>query len=290
MPSLDRRLNAYREDLADVRLQGQVTAGRFVEGVPYHVAAEIAPVRPRPALDADLDTQALYGEAVTVFDIADDWAWCQLHDDDYVGYIPVDYLSAEAIATATHKVASPHIFVYARPDAGSPPLRSFLLGTAFSVTGETSQFHEVQIGEKAGYVSKRHVEAIDHVEPDYVSTAMKLLHAPYLWGGKSLRGVDCSGLVQLALHRAGIDCPRDTDMQERALPGDIDTDDGILWRLEQGDIVYWPGHVGIMLDNANMLHASGTLAVTGIEPVADVAARSRKDGPVVSTVKRFTAL
>ena len=131
------------------------------------------------------------------------------------------------------------------------------------------------------------MEPAGGIEPDFVRTACAFAGAPYLWGGKSVRGIDCSGLVQLALLRAGIDCPRDTDMQARLLPGGVDVTDSGIDGLRRGDIVYWPGHVAIMLDASEAVHASGTLMCTGIEPIATIAERSRKGGPIVAAVKRL---
>jgi len=283
----DHRLHAYRDDLADVRLEGQVKAARFVEGRAYRVVTELAPVHPRPSRDADLNTEALCGEAVTVFEVADGMAWCQLGGDNYVGYIPLHCLAVGAPVKATHKVATPQVLVYSNPDAASKPVQALLLGTRIRQVGESGGFLEIAGDGWSGFVSQRHVELLTAVAPDYAATAMMFMRTPYLWGGKSARGIDCSGLVQLSLLRAEMDCPRDTDMQARALPGDVEIDGKILDRLQRGDIVYWPGHVGIMIDDTNMIHASGTLAATGIEPVAAVAERSRKGGPVVHAVKRL---
>lgn len=281
---LDRRLNAYRDDLADVRLEGLVVAERFVEGQAYHVTATIVPVHPRPSHDSALDTEALKGEIVRVFEIANGWAWAQLEGDGYVGYIPADMIGAGQSWPATHVITSPQVFAYTTPNGAAKPSATLLLGTAFAAIGESDDF---LVLAEDGFVGKRHTASLGATEPDYIVTALSMLNAPYLWGGKSVHGLDCSGLVQLSLQRAGIKCPRDTDMQKRQLLGDLELGDDILDKLQRGDIVYWPGHVGIMIDSENMVHASGTLMATGIEPVAAVAERSRKGGPVVSAVKRF---
>lgn len=283
--TLDRRLNAYRDDLADASLSGRVEAARFVEAQPYRIATSIAPVHPRPSADADLDTEALGGEAVRVYEIKNHWAWCQLAGDGYVGYIPADYLAAGAPPPPTHKVSSPEAFAYAGPTARSKPARAWLFGAAINVTSEAPDGF-LELGD-GSFIGHRHVEPIGSTVADHVETAMKMLGAPYLWGGKSIRGIDCSGLVQLALLRAGVACPRDTDMQANMLPGDLDLTDNILSHLQRGDIVYWPGHVGIMINATDMLHANGTNMSTTIDSVEDVASRSRKGGPLVSAVKRL---
>lgn len=282
---LDRRLHAYRDDLADASLAGCVEATRFAEGQPYHVAVPIAPLRPQPSIEADLDTEALAGEAVTVFEVENGWAWCQLAGDGYVGYVPADMLAAGAPSAATHKVRARETIAYSEPTARSKPQRSWLFGAALQAVADAPEnFLELEDGT---FVGSRHVEAIDAIAPDYVATAATMLGAPYLWGGKSIRGIDCSGLVQLSLQRAGIDCPRDTDMQAGALPGDLKITDNILRELQRGDIVYWPGHVGLMIDETQLIHANGTNMSTTIDPVELIAGRSRKVGPIVAAVKRL---
>jgi cell wall-associated NlpC family hydrolase len=281
---LDPRLHAYREDLADAALQGRVKAARFVEGQPYRVTADIAPVHPKPLGTGDLDTQALYGETVQVFDVSDGWAWCQLTGDGYVGYVPSKCLTAGARGEATHQVTSVETFVYREPRSGSPRLRALPFGAQITVAAEAENFLELTGG---GYVGKPHVQLLGMTHADYAQTALQFSQTPYLWGGKSVRGIDCSGLVQVSLSRAGIHCPRDTDMQESSLPGGLEINGDILGQLRRGDIVYWPRHVGIMIDGAHVVHASGTLMCTGVEPISDVAERSRNDGPIFTAVKRL---
>ncbi len=280
---LDRRRYAYRKDLAARGLEGRVTAKRYVDGVPYHVIETIAPVRPEPKEECDLDTEALAGEAVDVFDIADGWAWCQLAGDGYVGYLPADTLAEGAPARPTHRVKALATFAYAEPTARSRPTCTVLFGSSVAAVAERGDFIELKGG---GFIGTRHAEPVGTSEPDYVGTAHLFLGTPYLWGGKSVRGIDCSGLVQLALTRAGIVCPRDTDMQLAELPGDIDFD-GELTGLCRGDLVYWPRHVGIMIDATHIIHANGTTMSTIVEPVFEVAQRSRGDGPVATAVKRL---
>lgn len=282
--ALDRRLNAYRRDLADATLKGRVAADRFVEARPFHVVATLAPVLPRPSPDEELDTQALGFEAVRVFDVKDGWAWGQLGADGYVGYLPADLLAPGLPAAPTHKVASPHALAYAEPTARAKPLRSMLFGTTFHVCGEQGNFLDVAGG---GYIGARHAEPLDAVTPDYVSTMQSFLGTPYLWGGKSAFGIDCSGLVQLALLRAGIACPRDTDMQQRDLGGDLEITPSILDTLQRGDVIYWLRHVGVMIDDTHLIHANGASMATTIDPVHEVAQRARADGGPVSAVKRL---
>lgn len=281
---LDRRLHAFRDDLADISLKDRISAQRFVDGHDYHVTADIAPLYPRPSFDTEMDTQVLAGHAVRVFELSKDWAWCQLAGDGYVGYVPTDMLVRGAPREATHTVIAPEAFAYAAPNARAQPICRALFGTYIAALSDAGDFIELAGG---GFIGKRHCETVSAIEPDYVETMQLFLNAPYLWGGKSIRGIDCSGLVQLALTRAGIACPRDTDMQESVLSGDMAADDAILKMLQRGDIVYWPRHVATMIDRHHAIHANGTAMSVSIDPINEIASRSRGEGPIVAAVKRL---
>ena len=284
-PQLDPRRHAYRDDLADRALEGRVASPRYVDGTPWFVSAPHTPVCPRSDAGGDRDTEALAGEAVTVFEVRDGWAWGQLARDRYVGYIRAAHLAPGAPPEPTHKVAAPAALVYAEPSARAPMLTTLLLGSRFSAGAEADGFLELESG---GFVCQKLVEPVDATERDFVLTAERLRLAPYLWGGKSIRGLDCSALVQLSLDRAGISCPRDTDMQRAELSGDLDFDPDALPPLERGDLVYWPDHVAMMIDATHAIHANAFHASVAIEPVAAAAARARGEGPIAAAVKRLT--
>jgi len=282
--SPDPRLNAVRPDLADRRLEGQVTADRFVDGVPRRIIAALAPVRRHPAGNAPLDTEALFGEAVTVFDEDDEgWAWVQLRNDGYVGYVPSAVLGRPG-AAPTHRVCVPRTLVFPGYDIKLPPLHDLPMGAALAVVG-AGQDHNAAYAriEPAGAVVLQHLEPVASVAADYVAIAERFLGVPYLWGGKSASGIDCSGLVQIACQMAGIDAPRDTDMQERALGTRV----AGVEALQRGDLVFWKGHVGIMLDGARLLHANAHHMLTAIEPLMETMARFEERGIAVTSVRRL---
>ncbi len=301
---LDRRRNAFRADLADARLKGRVPAPRFAEGTVYHVAVPVAPVLAGPNDEAALDSEALWGETVTVFDTRNGFAWCQLARDGYVGYVPADALQAAAAfggRAATHRVSALSTLRYAAPEATKRATGELAFGTvlvAHAIDGQWLRLSDpgergtagAGAGDAAGggFVLRAHVVPIREHAPDIAATALRFLDVPYLFGGKSARGIDCSGLVQLALQAAGVECPRDTDMQASELPGDVALPDPeTLPGLNRGDLIYWPGHVGIMIDEARLVHASGTPMCVCVEAVGDVARRSRGEGPVAVAVKRI---
>lgn len=265
--ALDPRLNAYRPDLADARLAGKVEAARYVEGSPYIVTAGLVDVRGAPQSDASQTTQALMGEAVSVFDVKEDWAWCQLGRDGYVGYVPAAALSA-GIRTATHEVAVPGTFLYPAANLKSAPYATIYMNTPLAVVEEGEKWSRIADGR---YVFTRHLRPSGSVSAEPAAVAQLFEHVPYLWGGRTQLGLDCSGLVQTAFQACGRACPRDTDMMECELGEELPFGD--TGELERGDLVFWAGHVGIMVDRQRLIHANGHHMLTVIEPLSDALAR-----------------
>lgn len=263
---LDPRLHAYRDDLAAARLRGRVSSPRFVEGERRQVVAASAPLRRAPRFDAPLDTEALFGETVMVYEEREGWAWSQLERDAYVGYLPADALSS-AISPVTHRVSALRTYVYPAPDIKTPPLMLLSLNAALAAEETGGDFLRLADG---GFVHGAHARPQDVREPDFVAVAARFLGTPYLWGGRTSIGVDCSGLVQLALEATGRALPRDTDMQQDAI-GTTTTEET---RLTRGDLVFWPGHVGIMADAKTLIHANAHHMKTTLEPLDQVAARN----------------
>ena len=281
-PVLDRRLHAYRDDLADDRLRGRVTASRFAAGEVFQIVTGCVPVHRAPRFDALLDTQALLGERLRVFERAEGWAWVQLEADGYVGYVPDNAMVPDP-RPVTHRVTSLGTFVYATPDIKSQVLQS--LGTNAGLSSIETRGAFLHLAT-SGYVVDRHTAPVDVAARDFVAVAERFAGAPYLWGGKTGAGLDCSGLVQTALQAAGLDCPRDSDMQRAAL-GDAVEIDAELSGLRRGDLLFWPGHVGIMTGAANVLHANAFHMEVAIEPVREAVARIAQSGSVLLAVKRL---
>lgn len=256
MTGLDRRLNAFRPDLADIRLEGQVEAARFVAGRPARVAAPVLDVRNAPRAEAGLDTQLLAGDEVELFDEAGGFAWVRSTRDSYVGYVAAAGLAFDE-PTPTHVVAAPRTFAYARPDMKTPATACFSIGSRLRMVGRAETRGTAYVLLESGEaLVAAHLRPEDETVGDFVAVAELLERTPYLWGGASAFGIDCSGLVQLSMRMAGRSVPRDTDMQAQAvgLPLDIGDD---LAGLRRGDLVFWKGHVAIMLDADTIIHASG---------------------------------
>ncbi len=278
---LDPRRNAFREDLADARLAGRVAATNFVDGRPGQVRVAIAPVFGTPDASAALTTQLLFGERVRVFEEHEGWAWMQGDADGYVGYVPAAAIGRE-LTLPTHRVAALSTPALARAEVKSPPLVDLPMGARLSVEREQSGFAVLAIG---AFVPVQHLVAYDARAADFVAVAEQFLGAPYLWGGRTRAGIDCSGLVQIAMQAAGIEAPRDSDMLQAEIGGAIEIGDD-LGGQRRGDLVFWRGHVGIMTDAAHMLHANAYHMRVVVEPLAEAVTRIRAAGSEIAAVRR----
>jgi cell wall-associated NlpC family hydrolase len=285
----DPRVNAVRADLADIALKGKVDAGRFAEGTRMQVTAAQAPVRRRPSDDAPLDTEALRGEAVTVFETnADGWCWAQLVEDHYVGWIPSSALGGPGPAP-THKVSALRTFAFSAPDIKSAPLQALSMGARVAMVGEAEDKNaRYALVAPEGAIVMQHLTQLTSTESDWTAVAERFLGVPYLWGGKTSLGLDCSALVQISLAACGISAPRDSDMQAASLGQPLSIE-GTLPEFERGDLVFWPGHVGIMRDPETMIHATAHTMTVMIEPLAVAIERSFRKGLALTAVRRPVA-
>jgi cell wall-associated NlpC family hydrolase len=248
---IDRRLLPARADLAAEHLRGLADAPRYVRGRVQRIIAASAPLRRFPDASAPLETEALYGESVTVYDEAEGWAWAQLDRDKYVGYLPAAALGAPS--EPTHWVAALRTHAYPGPSIKLPPRMALSLGARLKIVGREGDF---AVTAEGLHVWARHLAESGSSEPDYVAVAERFLETPYLWGGRTSEGIDCSGLVQTALAAAGLPSPRDSDMIEAASGEPIAIDDPAK-PLGRGDLVFWKRHVGVMRDSVTLLHANG---------------------------------
>lgn len=264
------RLTPARPDLAAESLRGVVDAPRHAAPRLMRVVVPVAALRREPRADAPLDTQLLAGEAFAVYDEdGEGHAWGQSLRDSYVGYV-----SREALGPAepapTHRVAALSTPVYPGPSLKLPTETFLPLGAQVCATGEDKGYARLSGG---GFVHAAHLAPLDSREPDFVAVAERFLHAPYLWGGRTVRGLDCSGLVQVALQAARIDAPRDADMQEALLGRPLPLGDDAPGALRRGDLVFWQGHVAVMIDGERMIHANGHHMAVAVEPFAEARAR-----------------
>jgi cell wall-associated NlpC family hydrolase len=276
----DPRLTPARGDLAAKYLEGKVKAERFVTGEIFEVADAIAPLREAPSTDAALLTQALKGERVTVYDRnGEGFAWGQLNSDRYVGWLPYSALARPG-AAPTHKVTAIRTFAFPGPSIKLPPAETLPMGAMVTVLREDGTF---AVTREGWYLPLQHLAGIGQREPDFVAVAERFVGTPYLWGGKSSFGIDCSGLVQISLNAAGTPCPRDTDMQQDELGRPLDAVESK--NLQRGDLIFWKGHVAIARDALTIVHANAYQMATVIEPTSDAIARIKATGLDVLTIK-----
>lgn len=279
---LDPRRHAFRPDLAADNLRGHVEADRFVSGEWAQVVIPCAQIRNKPSFDAPVDTEALFGEVLVIYEVADGWAWGQILRDGYVGYTPVDAISSD-VEWPTHRVKAIGTFVYPEPDIKKPPLAHLSLNSALRVAERVGDFYRLTSG---GYVHMRHVAGQESYARDFVDIAERFIDTPYLWGGRTRLGIDCSGLVQVALEAAGISAPRDSDMQRAELGNDVLIREDYEG-LQRGDLVFWPGHVGIMVDGLMLLHANAHHMAVTVETLPEAIERIAKNGDRPTAIKRL---
>jgi cell wall-associated NlpC family hydrolase len=278
----DPRLTPARPDLAAKHLEGKVAAARFVEGEWLEVIDAIAPLRRAPSSDAEQLTQALRGERVTIYDRnGEGFAWGQLEGDGYVGWLP-DNALAEPAAAPTHTVTALSTLAFPGPSIKLPPTHAFPMGTRVTVVREDGPF---AITSEHLYLPRMHLAPLDVHAGDFVAVAERFVGTPYLWGGKSSLGIDCSGLVQVALNATNFACPRDSDMQQASLGRLLKAAE---WKkLERGDLLFWKGHVAIAHDADSIVHANAHHMATVIEDTRGAIARIKAAGSDLVAVKRI---
>ncbi len=278
MSALDKRLHAVRPDLADARLQGLCEATRFVEGTRGQCGVPVARVHLKADTESMQVTQMLMGEALLVFERTEEWSWVQLVKDGYVGYVRPGCVRAAKIAT-THRITVPLGHLYPKPDIKSQPAVAMPMNAELAVAYTDGDFHCLASG---GFIHT--AQARTSTPGDFVSVAEQFLHVPYLWGGRTAIGIDCSGLVQTALHACGIDAPRDSDMQENRLGTDASAE-----KRKRGDLIFWKGHVGIMQNEITLLHANGHHMKVVSEPLQTAIDRIAAKGSAVTSIRKIVS-
>lgn len=279
--TLNPKLAAFRPDLADARLKGRVQAEAYVDGQQATIRTALADLRRQADDKAPLDSQLMQSEQVLVFERKDGWAWVQCQTDGYVGYIGENNLGPALTTAATHRVSVLRTPLFTAPDIKSSVRDYLSLQTPLHVRESDGRFLLLETG---GWVYARHAVTIDSCAADWTATALSFLGTPYLWGGRSSLGLDCSALVQLSLAAAGLEVPRDSDQQEEApdLGGRLSPSED----FQRGDLLYWPGHVAIALGPDSVVNATAAPLQVVVETFRELDARARSDGGPLRTLRR----
>jgi cell wall-associated NlpC family hydrolase len=279
----DLRVTPARTDLAAAHLAGKLEAARFVEGRTCEVVEPQAPVRSAPSPEAPLVTEALKGERAVIYETNEEgWAWGQLASDGYVGFMPASALQPSGPAP-THRVAALRTLVFPAASIKLPPLESLAFGCRLAIVRSEGPW---AVSAAGGFLPARHLVPVETREDDFVAVAERFLGTPYLWGGKSSLGIDCSGLVQVALSACGSRCPRDSDMQEKVL-GNALAPASPVTELRRGDLLFWKGHVAVARDRATLLHANTFHMAVAVEPLAEAIDRIRACGSEITSMRRI---
>jgi cell wall-associated NlpC family hydrolase len=280
--ALDPRRHAYRKDLAAETLLGEVAAARYVQGEIRQVVHPAVPLWTRPDAREGWATQALFGERVILYEEKAGWAWVQLERDGYVGYTDARALSPQ-LRAPTHRVRAPGTFLYAAAKATALAGMHLSMTALLSVAEAGATFSRLADG---GFVPTRHIAELNRFAPDFVAVAERFVGTPYVWGGKTRLGLDCSGLVQVAMHAAGRDCPRDSDMQMAELGHEVEIR-ADLDGLQRGDLIFWKGHMGVMTDAFMLLHANAYHMAVATEPLRSAVDRIARTGLQVAGIRRI---
>ena len=276
---LDPREHPFRESVAASYLLGRVEADRFVDGEIFTVTDGVLAMRSAADPVSGRTSELLFGEQFMVYDTIGEMCWGQSQVDGYVGYVLREGLLGEQ-HEPTHEVSAPRTYAYEKPDLKTTPLKLLHMTSRVAVTDEENGYHRIASG---GWVTARHLVPIGEVEHDTIASARCFMHAPYLWGGRSSLGLDCSALIQFALMRSGRSAPRDSDQQERSIGAVVENG---LDGARPGDLLYLRGHVVMMSAPGKVLHANAHHMAVAEEPLDEFLTRMSGIGLSITTVRR----
>lgn len=261
--SHDPRTTLAREDLAARFLETIVTADRYADTRRWVCTEPALAIRRAPEPGAEQLDQLLFGEGFEVLEEVGGYAWGQARRDGYVGFVETIGMKP-ADGAPTHKVSAIRTYAFAEPSIKSPASGPYSLESLVRVEAREGRFALVA---GAGWMVQEHLAPLGSAEADPAAVALRYLGSPYLWGGRESLGLDCSGLVLQALAACGVAWPRDTDQQQACGVEVAESE------LARGDLVFWKGHVGMMLDAERIIHANAFHMATAIEPLAETRAR-----------------
>ncbi len=282
---MDRRITPVRNDLAADWLRDKFKAERYAAGEPCTVIRDGAPLHFSPERSATMESQLIHGEVFQVYEQRDGWCWGQNLTDNYVGYVPAVDLAAD-LPAPDHQVAALHCHLYTEPDLKRPTAGIISMSARVKIIDIDGKFCRIASGY---WLHSRHLVSLDYNTQDLIGTAVKFIGVPYLWGGRTAQGLDCSSLVQITMAMAGIPAPRDSDLQEAGLGTPVAMDNPRDFsRIEEGDLVFFPGHVGLFVNDWRFLHASAFDMQVSLHGFSDVLDRANSDNAGVTSIRRVT--
>ena len=282
---MDRRITPVRNDLAADWLRAKFKAERYAAGEPCTVIRDGAPLHFSPERSATMESQLIHGEVFQVYEQRDGWCWGQNLTDNYVGYVPAVDLAAD-LPAPDHQVAALHCHLYTEPDLKRPTAGIISMSARVKIIDIDGKFCRIASGY---WLHSRHLVSLDYNTQDLIGTAVKFIGVPYLWGGRTAQGLDCSSLVQITMAMAGIPAPRDSDLQEAGLGTPVAMDNPRDFsRIEEGDLVFFPGHVGLFVNDWRFLHASAFDMQVSLHGFSDVLDRANSDNAGVTSIRRVT--
>lgn len=277
--SLDPREFAYKSDLAAEYLREIIEADKYSLGETFRIITNVVPMRRCASNSSERVSELLFGEEIIIFETSDEWAWGQSQTDGYVGYVSKNSISNQ-LRQGTHEVSALRTFVFDEPNIKANVVACLSMTSRIKITDVKNSFSYI---ESLGWVFEKSICCIGNLELDAVSVAQRYTGTPYLWGGRSSIGIDCSALVQLSLSRVGVLAPRDTDQQAKSVGKFIGDD---TTELQRGDLIYMKGHVAIATTPNTILHANAFHMSVEEEGIDKFLHRLSKHNIQISHVRR----
>ena len=263
----DKRITPIRNDLASYEYKDFLSKRKFVKGKVYYIKSNYTNLFSKDK--KNLISQLLYGEAVYIFEVKKGYAWVQSLRDDYVGYAPIKNLQSRKI-NSTHKVIALRCIVYKEPNIKSIPITELSFNSLIEITGKINNKYFYKI-KNLGWCHRNDIVSIKTNDLNQIDLVKIFINTPYLWGGRNSIGIDCSGLIQNIFQINSKYFPRDTDLQEDFIKTEV-----VEENLKKGDLIFWKGHVAMMIDNSNIIHANAFHMCTKIEPLKQAKARIKR--------------